>query len=499
MAEIVEKQPKKHQEIEERHAVSHLNWALTTSNLFLVLILLMSFVTPSSCTDNKIIIDNADIQMPFGADKDTRKALSQSWTRTETRGGSRRVIKITNEHATEYTAQMQGNWKMGSGSGRVNINQEHAIGNAAFQMHEDRMKGSGSGQIDEITSELNTEDTSAEITSELTTDDTPAEITSELTTDDTSAEITSELTTEDTPAEITSKSATEEMGDQEMFEYWVTHSGLGDEIASKLGTEKEDIKIETAKEAATSLKPPPPPSDAVKGYNPWLDKSRPTTIEEYLRNFEVVFVVDDSSSMEGARWSETRDALATISEKAFELNVDTVSLRFLNDASYVRGLKASEGRNDLTSLFDTMRPRGLTPLGRALKAVFNEHLDRIDSAVLEGEESYSKILPLDIIVLTDGMPTDQGADEPAKVIARAVEQLNDSHYHPNTMGVQIVQIANEKRAKMVLRDLVVGDNGRIVDTVPYAGIVNSEKLLRILLGGVHPNIRSQLPVAMLAT
>ncbi|KIL62594.1 hypothetical protein M378DRAFT_758127 [Amanita muscaria Koide BX008] len=443
----------------------------------------MSFVTPSSCTDYKIRIDNADIQMPFGADKDdTRKAFSQSWTRTETRGGSRDVIKITNEH-TEYTAQMQGNWKMGSGSGRVDINKEHAIKNTAFQMHEDGMEGSGSGQIDEITSELTTEDTPAEITSELTTEDTPAEI-------------TGELTTEDTLAEITSESATEEMDDQEMFEYWVTHSGLGDEIASKLGTEKEDIKIETAKEAATSLKPPPPPSDAVKGYNPWLDKSRPTTIEEYLRFFEVVFIVDDSSSMEGARWSETRDALATIFEKTFELNVHTVSLRFLNDARYVRGLK---GKNDLTSLFDTMRPRGFTPLGRALKAVFDGHLDRIDSAVREGEESYSKIPPLDIIVLTDGMPTDQGADEPAKVIARAVERLNDSHYHPNTMGVQIIQIANEKKAKMVLRDLVVGDNGRIVDTVPYAGIVNSEKLLRILLGGVHPNIRSQLPVAMLAT
>ncbi|KAM6501930.1 hypothetical protein JOM56_001907 [Amanita muscaria] len=104
----------------------------------------------------------------------------------------------------------------------------------------------------------------------------------------------------------------------------------------------------------------------------------------------------------GRRWTETRDALATIAQKTFELKVDTVSLRFLNDASYVRGLK---GKNNLTSLFDTVKPRGWTPLGRALKAVFKEHLNRIDIAVEKGEEEYSKIPPLDIIVLTDGVPS----------------------------------------------------------------------------------------------
>ncbi|KIL66347.1 hypothetical protein M378DRAFT_10069 [Amanita muscaria Koide BX008] len=315
-------------------------------------------------------------------------------------------------------------------------------------------------------------------------------------------EITSKLTAKYTAAEITRKSAPEETADQEMFQYWVTHSGSGlvDEIANKLGTEKKDIKIDTAKEALTSLKPPPPPSDTVQGYNPWLDKSRPKMIEEYLSVFEVLFVVDDSGSMEGERWTETRDALETIAEKAFEINVDTVSLRFLNDATYVRGLKASAcGKNNLTSLFDGMTPEGWTPLGRALKAVFNEHLNRIDTAVEKGEEEYSRIPPLDIIVLTDGVPTDEGEDEPANVITNTVKRLNDNHYHPNTMGVQIVQIANVEEAKQVLKDLALGDNGRVVDTVPYAGIVDSEKLLRILLGGVHPNIRAQLPVAMLAT
>ncbi|KIL62595.1 hypothetical protein M378DRAFT_758443 [Amanita muscaria Koide BX008] len=298
--------------------------------------------------------------------------------------------------------------------------------------------------------------------------------------------ITSDLGTEDTATKAA----------QEEFENWVKQGGLGGEIASKLGTEKKEINIETAKEAATSMKPSRPPSDTVKGYPPGLDEPRPTTIEEYLRNIEVIFVIDDSGSMKGKRWTEARDALATIAQKAYELKVNTMNMCFLNNETYVRGLK---GKKKLISLFNKVKPKGKTPLGIRLRKVFDEHLDRIDSAVREGPEKYSKILPLDIIVLTDGVPTDKGEDKPAKVVSKTVERLKGSHYHPNTMNVQIVQIANEKKAEKVLRKLVVGDNGRIVDTVPYAGIVDSKKLRKILLGGVHPNIRAQLPTAMLAT
>jgi hypothetical protein len=51
------------------------------------------------------------------------------------------------------------------------------------------------------------------------------------------------------------------------------------------------------------------------------------------------------------------------------------------------------------------------------------------------------------------------ADCPADVIADAVKRLKDSHYHPNTMGVQFVQIGNEDSAKQALKDLAKGDNG----------------------------------------
>ena len=70
---------------------------------------------------------------------------------------------------------------------------------------------------------------------------------------------------------------------------------------------------------------------------------------------------------------EVRDALATIAEKTFELKVDTVSLRFLNNVGYTRGLKASarvcllvptrlfsyiQGKKKLISLFYKVKPSG---------------------------------------------------------------------------------------------------------------------------------------------
>jgi uncharacterized protein YegL len=48
---------------------------------------------------------------------------------------------------------------------------------------------------------------------------------------------------------------------------------------------------------------------------------------------------------------------------------------------------------------------GKTPLGEALKAVFDTHLNRIDTAFREGKKEYSKIRPLNIVVLTDGIPS----------------------------------------------------------------------------------------------
>ncbi|KAK2467671.1 hypothetical protein APHAL10511_000526 [Amanita phalloides] len=250
------------------------------------------------------------------------------------------------------------------------------------------------------------------------------------------------------------------------------------------------------KEAAHTMKPPPPPTGTVKGYNPIMDQPRPTEIKSYLRNYEVLFIIDDSGSMhdlgsmQRSRWIEARDALLEIAQYALDLKVRSVNLRFLNNSAYDRGLQGTEA---LMSRFDSVIPDGGTPTGAVLDIVLTEHLDRIDRTVPDHTE-YSKIPPLDIIVLTDGVPT----DDPADVIAKAVKRLNGSRYHPNTMGIQFIQIGNEKDAKAVLKGLVKGDNGSIVDTVPYKGALTSQELQRIVLNGLHPNVRAMVPDDWLA-
>ncbi|KAF8325507.1 hypothetical protein F5887DRAFT_1018596 [Amanita rubescens] len=237
-------------------------------------------------------------------------------------------------------------------------------------------------------------------------------------------------------------------------------------------------------EIAQVMKPPPPPQ-TVQGYNPVMDMPRPTVIEDYLRNYDVLFIIDDSGSMLGSRWDETRDALLEIADYALKLNVRSMSLRFMNCDIYDQG---AQGAETIKSRFDGIMPSGWTPTGAILKDVLNSHLDRIDRTVSNSEE-YSKIPPLDIIVLTDGVPT----DDPASVIEQAVARLKNSRYHPNTMGIQFVQIGDEPDAKEVLTALVKGDKGSIVDTVPYRGDLASTELRRIVLGGLHPNVRALVP------
>ncbi|KAF8623783.1 hypothetical protein AX17_007286 [Amanita inopinata Kibby_2008] len=271
---------------------------------------------------------------------------------------------------------------------------------------------------------------------------------------------------------------------------WVKGEGAQfvKDVASKLVDENHNF---ADKHVASLIKPPTPPSGSViEGYNPHLDEPRPAKMQDYLRDYEVLFVVDDSDSMKGSRWQETHDALVDIALYAWRVQAHTISLRFLNNDYRISGLQGSE---QLKTIFQNVIPCNGTPTGRVLQSVFDEHLNRLDQAVKHVDE-YRKVPPLDIIVLTDGVPT----DTPSIVIENTVDRLRASKYHPNTMGVQFVQIGDESKAKDALKELVKGHNGSIVDTVPYRGVLTPDRLERILLGGIHPNVRAMIPMDWLA-
>ena len=74
--------------------------------------------------------------------------------------------------------------------------------------------------------------------------------------------------------------------------------------------------------------------------------------------------------MEGRRWYETRDALLEIAQYAQDLNVRSVSLRFMNNDIYDRGIQVrfitverlqtdvSQGRDAIMSRFEGIMPIG---------------------------------------------------------------------------------------------------------------------------------------------
>ena len=123
--------------------------------------------------------------------------------------------------------------------------------------------------------------------------------------------------------------------------------------------------------------------------------------------------------------------------------------------------------------------------------------------------AYGQIKPVDIIVLTDGVPT----DDPASVIQAAARRLDEGLHHPNAVGIQFLQIGNEEGADQELMALCQGPvrvslqfhqpvvayesdfrfrYQGMVDTVPYVTTFTPDRLKRVLLGALHPSIRAKI-------
>ncbi|TFK34501.1 hypothetical protein BDQ12DRAFT_689699 [Crucibulum laeve] len=244
--------------------------------------------------------------------------------------------------------------------------------------------------------------------------------------------------------------------------------------------------------------PPPPPPNVIKPYNPVLDRPRPSKLENYLKQYDVVFLIDDSGSMQGDRWTEARNALDGLANYIIDNGWDSdgIDLRFLNSNDLFRFKGEVNGVQDkgkVAAAINKVTPNGNTPTGRRTSEILNAHVDRLDAA--KGTNAYAEIKPLDLICITDGAPNDEDAYELTKMLVAAGNRIKGGAqpHHPNSMGVQFVQIGDDANAKVALQKLVQADTGNMVDTVPYAGpgTISPDKLERILLGGLHPNVRAQ--------
>ncbi|KAG0696466.1 hypothetical protein DFH29DRAFT_197735 [Suillus ampliporus] len=211
-----------------------------------------------------------------------------------------------------------------------------------------------------------------------------------------------------------------------------------------------------------------------------------------LADYKTVVLIDDSISMaEEQSWALVREALAGIADLANQYGSQGIDLHFLHHENFHQNIKTSL---EVQQIFNQMQPNGPeTPTAAKLEELINFYLPLV-------ERKFPHHNPIDIIVITDGVATDQ--QTLPEVIVSAAHRLERSQVPEEMFGIQFVQIGTDTEAASALRGLddhlAKQYNIRdIVDTTPYdpqQGAFNTEYMLKILLGGVNKALDNGGPV-----
>ncbi|KAH7548730.1 hypothetical protein J3E72DRAFT_365652 [Bipolaris maydis] len=204
----------------------------------------------------------------------------------------------------------------------------------------------------------------------------------------------------------------------------------------------------------------------------------------FLKSFDTIFLVDDSGSMAGRSWKETQKALETITPICTAHDEDGIDIYFLNhpDSSLYKKITSP---STIVEIFQTVRPGGATPTGQRLNKILKPYLQRY--------ERNDKTKPINIIVITDGEPSDD-VESPIIQTAKKLDKLDAPAWQ---VGIQFFQVGQEPGAREHLKQLDDGlaelaedDNLRdIVDTVPFSGAegesLTAAGILKVVMGAVH--------------
>ncbi|GJN86990.1 hypothetical protein PLIIFM63780_010572 [Purpureocillium lilacinum] len=245
----------------------------------------------------------------------------------------------------------------------------------------------------------------------------------------------------------------------------------------------------------------------------------------FLYLFDTVFLVDDSTSMLGPRWREVKTALHQITPVCTSHDDDGIDIHFMNhrsdgdgptSSSSMRGGggKARGGYYNITdplavdALFQCLRPCGPTHTRGRIEDILEPYFTQLESA-----DNVQDIRPLNLIVITDGMPgpcpphvnfsgrgfglNDHGEAAahnphlPDPAIVRYARRLDELRAPAWQVGVQFLQVGNDEAATASLRGLDDGLARRhgvrdIVDTLKFGDddykTLTAEEILKAVLG-----------------
>ncbi|TXT12838.1 hypothetical protein VHUM_01239 [Vanrija humicola] len=203
---------------------------------------------------------------------------------------------------------------------------------------------------------------------------------------------------------------------------------------------------------------------------------------EMLRDYDTVFLVDDSTSMAGERWEQAKAAIMGVVVQAVQYDEDGLDVYFLNSKRVGKDLRTAE---DVEDVFAGLKPHGATPIGLRMESILRDYMARLERSTANPEEG--EVKSMNLIVVTDGAPT----DDPESVLISIAKRLDRGDYPLSQVGIQLLQIGDDAEATEALQEL---DDGLaaahgvrdMVDTVPYNGEEMSAKLIvKVLLGGIN--------------
>jgi hypothetical protein len=161
-----------------------------------------------------------------------------------------------------------------------------------------------------------------------------------------------------------------------------------------------------------------------------------------LNEIKTVVLIDDSMSMAGTLWAEAREALAGVADLNSKFSTGGVDVYFLNNTQFALDVKDGSA---VRQLFDSVDPVGQTPTGEKLQEIFDRYIPLLEDKCLAHK-------PITIVVITDGVPT----DDPESVIVGAARRLDQAGVPMRQIGVQFAQIGDDEDATEALRELDEG-------------------------------------------
>lgn len=182
------------------------------------------------------------------------------------------------------------------------------------------------------------------------------------------------------------------------------------------------------------------------------------------------------------RWDQVGLALQVIAPICTKYDDDGIDLYFLNKVDKESHHNIREAKQ-VNSIFSGAEPFGATPTGERLNSILIPYLDNVK------KRGAQKVKKLNIIVITDGQPTD-GEDLKANIVAAA--KTLDSLKAPLTqLGIQFFQVGSDALATKALKklddELSEIENIRdMVDTVldTTNGDLTAAIILKALLGAI---------------